>query len=247
MEDEQLNPNITRKERIELRRRERKLEGGDLNKGSRRVLIWVVAVIIIGGSIFGVIKLAGKNNVSVDSGSALYAAVGASDWILGNKSAKTVLVEYSDYQCPACALFYPVVRDLVASNSANIEFVYRNFPLAQHANSRLSAYAVEAAGKQYKFWEMHDLVFTNQSTWSESLTARDIFIGYARTLKLDINQFNKDMDSQEIKDKVEADYQSGIKSGVNSTPSFYLNGKKMAPSNSFDEFRKVIIQSIGSN
>ena len=247
MENERISENLTRKERIELRRQERKTEGNGSKKGSRRFLIWVISVLIIGGSIFGVIKLAGRNNIVVDSGNALSTAVHASDWILGNKNAKTVLVEYSDYQCPACALFNPVVRDFVASNSANIEFVFRNFPLEQHANGRISAYAVEAAGKQGKFWEMHDKIFSNQTAWSESVTARDIFIGYAMTLKLNTDQFKKDLDSQEIKDKVETDYQSGIKSGVSSTPSFYLNGKKMAPPASFDDFKNTIEQSINSN
>lgn len=165
---------------------------------------------------------------------------------MGNKNAKTTLVEYSDYECPACALFYPVVKQIVDQNPDKLVFVYRNFPLPQHQNALSAAYAAEAAGKQGKFWEMHDLLFTNQNTWASqsSTTARDTFIGYATQLGLNIDQFQKDMDSQAVKDKVETDYQSGVKSGVGATPTFYLNGSKMAPPTSLNGFQNTIVQAI---
>jgi len=248
MENGQENQQLSRKERIELRREERRAGSETGGKsGLKRALLWLVVIAIIGGGVYGAVKLAGKNNNHVSDG-ALYAAVGAGDWFEGNKNAKTVLVEYSDYECPACALFYPEVNKIISENSDKIQFVYRNFPLQQHLNATIAAYSAEAAGKQGKFWEMHDKLFTNQNSWAPLTIAdaRNVFIGYATDLKLNTDQFKKDMDSQAVKDKVANDYQTGVKSGVNATPTFYLDGKKMAPPTSLDDFRNTILQSINA-
>lgn len=237
---------LTKKERKELRRQERGLEEADLarKKTIRRVLIWLVSVAIIVGAFWGIVKLAGKTPV-VSEGS-LSKPVDSADNYSGNKDAKTVLVEYSDFQCPACGAFYPIVKQLVADNSSKLKLVYRNFPLQQHANARIAAYAAEAAGKQGKYWEMHDKIFENQNSWSEQTNARDIMIKYTLDLKLNVDQFKKDIDSKEIKDKVDGDYQSGVDSNIDSTPTFFLNGKKMLPPNSFDDFKNQITNAINS-
>jgi protein-disulfide isomerase len=239
--------NLSRKERIELRREERKLgsqkSGG---KTGRRILIWLAVILIVGGGIYGVVKLAGSSSVSNNNG-LLYAAVGASDWVKGNKEAKTVLVEYSDYQCPACALFSSVVKEIVAQNPDKLSFVYRNFPLSEiHRNALVASYAAEAAGKQGKFWEMHDMIFENQAVWSEEIDPRGTFVVYAGELNLNTDKFTIDMNSKDIKDKVDNDYQSGVKSGVNATPTFYLNGKQMSSPTSFDDFKNTIQQAINA-
>ncbi len=130
-----------------------------------------------------------------------------------------------------------------------MELVYRNFPLSQHANAMLAAQAAEAAGKQGKFWEMHDKIFEGQDAWaSQSNTdAQNTFVLYAQSLNLNINQFKKDLDLAEIKAKIEGDYQGGIKSGINATPTFFLNGEKLPPPTSYGDFENAIIQAINAN
>ena len=130
---------------------------------------------------------------------------------------------------------------------AKVRFAYRHFPLPQHKNAKLAATVAEAAGKQSKFWEMHDLIFQNQSAWSEEKNAAILFAKYAQDLGLDLARFQTDIASDEIKAKIENDYQSGVKAGVNSTPSFFLNGKKMDNPRNYDEFKNAIEQTLGQS
>jgi protein-disulfide isomerase len=244
METEQNQENLSRKERIELRRQEKRSgENAGGGKTGRRVLIWLVVLILVGGGIYGAIRFAQKPNPQNNTTGTLTVPISASDWVEGNKNAKTVLVEYSDYECPACGLFYPYVKAIVGANQDKIEFVARNFPLAQHTDAEIAAQAAEAAGKQGKFWEMHDKLFETQADWSEKSNARDIIIGYAQGLGLNVAQFKTDIDSQDIKTKIANDYQGGINSGIDATPTFFLNGQKMNPT-SFDDFTNTIQQTI---
>ena len=128
-----------------------------------------------------------------------------------------------------------------------VRFAYRHFPLPQHKNAKLAATVAEAAGKQGKFWEMHDLIFQNQSDWSEEKNAAVIFAQYAQDLQLDLAKFQTDIASEEIKAKIENDYKSGVKAGVNSTPSFFLNGKKLDNPRNYDEFKNAIEQALGQS
>ena len=123
-------------------------------------------------------------------------------------------------------------------------------PLRQiHPNAQLAAQAAEAVGKQEKFWEMHDMIFENQRTWSNQMRgqAEETFVSYASALNIDIEQFKTDMDSEEVKDKVNNDYQSGIRARVNSTPTFFLNGERIQNPRSYEEFRNIINQALGDN
>ncbi len=163
-------------------------------------------------------------------------------------TAKVTLVEFGDYQCPSCGTYHPLVKQLLKELSGQINFVFRNFPLSQHQNSHISAYAVEAAGKQNKFWEMHDKVYETQNDWSEASIAKatDIFVGYASSLGLNTDQFKKDMAGSEVKKKVDQDYQDGISLGVNATPTFYLEGRKMVLPSSYTEFKNLVTGAISN-
>ncbi|OGF63404.1 hypothetical protein A2926_03960 [Candidatus Giovannonibacteria bacterium RIFCSPLOWO2_01_FULL_44_40] len=168
-------------------------------------------------------------------------AVSEQDWWKGNKNAQIVLIEYSDFQCPACAIYYPLVNKLSEELGDKISFVYRHFPLKQHQNAEPAAWAAEAAGRQGKFWEMHDLIFENQKIWSDQKNAEELFIKYAEALSLDMAKFKEDVGSKEINEKVESDYQSGLRAGVDSTPTFFLNGKRIQNSQNYEEFKNAVL------
>ena len=175
-----------------------------------------------------------------DSSVALPAPVSADDWIKGSPAAKAVLVEYSDFQCPACKYFFSQVKQLESDFGDKIAFVYRYFPLeAIHKYALLSAQAAEAAGKQGKFWEMHDLIFQNQEQWADSGNALDNFVSYAQTLNLDVDKFKSDINSPEITDKIKKMEQSALAADLKGTPTFFLNGNQISPQ-SYGEFKQLI-------
>jgi protein-disulfide isomerase len=198
--------------------------------------------------VFGIIKLASSGNPldkTLNQSTSSVNVVSSSDWMKGNKEAKTVLIEFSDFQCPACGAYYQVVKQLNQEFKDKIQFVYRHFPLRQiHANADLAARSAEAAGKQNKFWEMHDMLFENQNKWSGEKNTKDIFIEYARSLNLDIEKFKNDLDSKEVKAKVENDYQDGVRFGVNATPTFFLNDTKLQNPRSYEEFKTLLEEAI---
>lgn len=153
---------------------------------------------------------------------------------------KAVLVEFGDYECPACGSYYPLIKQLTQDYKDNLSVVFRNFPLTQHQNARPAAYAAEAAGLQGKYWEMHDRLYTTQAAWSESSTASTIFEGYAKSLGLDMDKYKKDVVSSEVKKLVDDDLADGNTLGVDSTPSFYLNGSKLQNPRSYADFQTLV-------
>jgi protein-disulfide isomerase len=148
--------------------------------------------------------------------------VSTNDHVEGNTDAPIELVEYGDYQCPHCGRAYSVVKALQSKLGEQVKFIFRNFPLAKiHEDATLAAIATEAAARQHKFWPMHDILFENQEELS-----REALTGYAKALGLNVDQFSKDLDDPALSEKVEMDFESGIRSGVNATPTFYINGEK---------------------
>lgn len=152
----------------------------------------------------------------------------------GNQEAPVYLVEFSDFECPACGSAFPVVSALLEEYGDRIVFGYRHFPLAQHAFAQMAAEAAEAAGAQGKFWEMHDVLFQNQTDLSDEKIQE-----LATELELDMDQFNEALDMETYKEKVQKDQLFGTQIGVNSTPTFFLNGKKLVLS-SFSELEQHI-------
>ena len=166
----------------------------------------------------------------------LKPAVSVTDHIQGNPDATVTLVEYGDYQCPHCGHAYPIIKKLQRHFGGKLRFVFRNFPLESiHPFAFPAAIATEAAAKQNKFWEMHDAIFENQNNLDEHL-----FQELAKELDIEISQFNEDCSKQEVILKVENDFESGVHSGVNGTPSFFLNGSKYNGANEFDELYEAI-------
>jgi len=153
---------------------------------------------------------------------SLKPSVSNADHAQGNLNADLVIVEYGDYQCPYCGAAYPVLKELMKEFGDQVKFVFRNFPLSEmHQYARPAALAAEAAQLQGKFWEMHDAIYENQEYMNENL-----FSELAEKLGLNVSQFEKDIEKSELAEKVDADFESGIVSGVNGTPSFFINGNK---------------------
>lgn len=148
--------------------------------------------------------------------------VNGNDNITGNAAALIELVEYGDYECPYCGRAYPIVKDIQEQLGKDLKFVFRNFPLAKiHPHAFSAAVATEAAALQNRFWEMHDLIFENQKT----LETEHLFL-FAGELGLDLERFRNDLQQQPLIDKVEKDFESGLRSGVNRTPTFFINEQK---------------------
>jgi protein-disulfide isomerase len=152
----------------------------------------------------------------------LIPAVHSNDHAFGNSGALLELVEYGDYECPYCARAYPIIKDIQERMGSEMKFVFRNFPLSKvHPHAFLAAVATEAAGLQNKFWEMHDIVFEHYRV----LDAENISL-LANAIGLDLERFKNDIQQKALADKVEKDFESGLRSGVNRTPTFFINGKK---------------------
>lgn len=175
-------------------------------------------------------------------------AVSAKDHGKGNAYSRVSLIEYSDLQCPACKAYYPILKQIQNEYGSKILIVYRHFPLNTiHQHSQIAAQASEAAANQGKFWEMHDVLFENQEIWSSQKNPEIVFIEYARKLNLDIARFTRDMNSQETKDRVADDYQSGEKLGVKGTPTFFLAGAQLLSNpQTYEEFTQLIDKALSS-
>lgn len=137
------------------------------------------------------------------------------------------IVEFSDFQCPACLSVQEPLKVILKKYEGKVEFVYRYFPLTSiHKNALMSAQAAEAAGLQGKFWEMHDKLFTTQATWGGVSDPREVFVGYANELGLDKEKFVGDLESQVVREAVNVDLLAATRYQINGTPTFYVNGVK---------------------
>jgi len=152
----------------------------------------------------------------------LTVPVNGKDHVSGYPYAVIEMVEYGDYECPHCGRAYPIIKDIQEQLGSKLKFVFRNFPLSNiHPHSFSASIAAEAAALQHKFWEMHDIIFENQLT----LEAGDLTT-FAYRLGLNVQRFENDIQQKFLADRVEADFESGIRSGVNGTPTFFINGLK---------------------
>lgn len=151
--------------------------------------------------------------------------VSMDDHVKGNPGAKNTFIAYEDYQCPSCAVVDEMLN-AVPNEFTDTKFIYRNFPLIQiHKNAVISAYAAEAAGEQGKFWEMHDLIFKNQSSWSELSSPLEFFAQLAQQAGVgDINKFKTDVSSGKYKERIQKDLVDALSLNLPGTPSMYFNG-----------------------
>ena len=212
------------------------------------IIFSAVCLVILGGLIY----LSNKDKINVDNVTtqtiqAASASDGSiADHVFGNAKSKVVMIEYGDFQCPGCGSAYPVITPLTEKYKDQMAFVFRNFPLTQlHPNAMVAAAAAEAAGLQGKYWEMHNKLYENQSSWNtlSPSTRADFFIGYATNLGLNATTFKNDLTSAAVSQKIGYDQALGRKDGVTGTPTFFVDGKqtsqyvkggKIVPANTTD-------------
>ncbi len=152
----------------------------------------------------------------------LVPPVGPNDHAAGPADAPVTLVEYGDFECPYCGQAYPVVKALQQRLGTRLRFVFRNFPLSEsHPHAEHAAEAAEAAGAQGRFWEMHDVLYEHQRALGDRA-----LIAYATEIGIDAARVERELESGTYADKVRADFRGGVRSGVNGTPTFFINGER---------------------
>lgn len=163
-------------------------------------------------------------------------------------SGAVTLVEYSDYQCPACAYFHPIVKKLKDHFGDRLKVEYRYFPLNSHQYAALAARAAQAAKNQDKFLQMHNMLFENQDRWASAGNPQSIFTGYAKKIGLNLDQFQNDLNAAETQKTVMEERQQGRNMGVDATPTFFINGEKMMQlPQSFEEFKALVEIYMGES
>ena len=200
-----------------------------------------VGIIIVIAIALGAVFLITNNKAAApDSSGSL------TNHVQGTSSTGVTLVEYGDYQCPACGSYYQPLKEALASYQGKVSFQFRNFPLFSiHPNAIAGARAAEAAGKQNKYFEMHDLLYENQSAWTSSSSPYDQFSGYAKQLGLNLTTFETDFKSSKVNNDIQADLKEGTRLSVDSTPTFFLDGAKIStPENSVAGFSKLFDAAI---
>src|SRR5207248_3489461 len=133
------------------------------------------------------------------------------------------------YQCPPCGMLADPINQIENEFKPNVRLIFYNYPLPLHQHARAAACAAEAAGRQGKFWEMHDLLYRQQSNWSKAADVQPLFTSYAGMLGLDLDRFKKDVQSETVKARVDTDQKRGASIGVQNTPTLFLNNKAVPP------------------
>jgi protein-disulfide isomerase len=151
--------------------------------------------------------------------------------VRGNPDAPVTLEEFADFQCPPCGNFAGFGEELLKEYDSRLRIVFRNFPLPLHEHAREAALAAEAAGLQGRFWEMHDVLYREQTNWSKAPNVRELFESYAGTIGLNVDQFRKDMDGEKAKERVDSDRARGDSLGIKLTPTMFINNQPVDPKN----------------
>lgn len=213
-----------------------------------KIILAISAVIIVA---FIVVKSWDKSaETTIKAPTAIPAAtfeIKPNDWVVGNPNANVTLIEYLDFECESCKAYHPLITQLKEEYKDSLQFVVRYFPLPGHKNSRTSAYAVEAAGKQGKFWDMYDILYTKQSEWGEQPVAnQDQFEKYATEAGVNIEQWKKDIVSSEVLKRVDDSFKEAMSLNLQGTPAFFLNGKRIQNPKSYEAFKQLIQAEISN-
>jgi protein-disulfide isomerase len=219
-----------------------------MNKAFMAGMVGVVALMI------GIFALSGgKQTEETGTFEGNPREVQADDKVKGSENPKVTIIEYADFECPACANIYQAIKGAEARFADDLQFVFRHFPLTNiHPNANAAHRAAEAAGNQGKFFEMHDLLYENQAAWSAATAglsttqAIELFEAFAEQLGLDMEQYRADANSTEVFDVILANQASGNQLGIQATPTLFLNGEEIDTPRDSDSFYAQIQEAIDS-
>lgn len=198
--------------------------------------------------IFGGIFWFSKSEKQADNNRSGESAVTTSSHIQGAGNKGVTLIEYGDLECPACGQYYPILKEVKKKFGDDLKFQFRHFPLQIHPQARAAHRAAEAAGRQGKFFEMHDMLYERQQSWAGNSASAQMFESYAEELNLDMAKYRADVASDSINGVINADIAEGQKAGARATPTFVLNGKTIEQNpRSLDDFIKLIEDAMSSS
>ncbi|MGD1003057.1 MAG: thioredoxin domain-containing protein [Minisyncoccia bacterium] len=235
---------------------------GQANKATIWFIVGFIVVVTAGAIIAGAYSSGTASSSNSNTASSTFVAtiapaITATDWTEGNPNAKVSLIEYGDFECPACGEYFPIVEQLVQNYSSTVQFVFRNFPLYTiHPFAGISAQAAEAAGLEggvAKYWAMNGLLYTKQSEWSlnSALTPQQVLSqyldGYAQSLGLDVNTFNNDINATSVMQKIQTDVSGGTTAQIDHTPTFFVNLKQIPNPTSLQDFENTLNAAIASS
>lgn len=212
---------------------------------------FMVVLALVVASLVGVFMLFSQNDETdpADNQAPTNLELTEADHVIGNKDAKVTLIEYGDFQCPACKAIEPDVKKLREEYQDKVRFVFRHFPLTSiHPNAFPASRAAEAAGSVGKFWEMHDLLYQRQDEWSKSNSAQALLRDYARELGISEDQYTNGYNSDATTKRINGDVDSGRNAGATGTPAFFLNGELLDPNpRSYQELKAKIDALLAQN
>lgn len=208
--------------------------------------IGLITLLIIGGAVFFLSKSSptptNPEQINAENSANLIRDFNHK---IATDSAKVNIVEFSDFQCPACKMAEPIRKQILGEYAGKVNFIYRHFPLPQHQNAKNAVSAAEAAGLQGKFWEMHDKLFETQLDWENESNPLPKYLEYARELSLDLTKFNQDYNAKPLQKNMDQDISDGMTLGINSTPTFFVGNAKLPGVPNTAEFKSLIDQELG--
>lgn len=211
---------LTKKQKKELKKLEEQQKAETLKKQKRTKIIGIMLGIIGFIALAWILILIAKdqNRIKIPS-------ISEKDVLIGPKNAKVQIVEYADFECPACAEYPPIIKKILTENKNKASFTYRFFPLTSiHKHAKTSAQAAYASNKQGKFMDMYSLLYKNQASWINLESVDEVFYNYAKALKMDVEKFKKDYKSKDTVQFVSDSENQALNLGLTSTPTFFING-----------------------
>lgn len=204
----------------------------------KRILPFALIVLVLCASLFMALylkrsadstSLKSTRDISIPRSQTSPAKLGANPpYALGAMNAPVMIEEFGDFECPPCGALHPILKAMKAEFGPRLVIVFREFPMMSlHPHAVAAARAAEAAGLQGKFWEMHDLLYENQSEWHEAQDVAPLFEQYAMRINLDLDRFRQDMASQVVDQRIQLDRERGVWIGVQGTPTVFLNGREV--------------------
>ncbi len=213
-----------------------------MEKDKTSTIIFVIVILITAALLFFLfLKKSDSNPNNKNANNDIETGTNPT---IGPEDAPITIIEFSEYQCPYCEQNVEPMKQILEKYPDDIRFIFRDFPLDFHANARPAAYSAEAAGKQGKYFEYHDLLFEMQEDWSELNDATSKFIEYAKILELDIDKFKKDINSKGIKDNVDEDLKYGQSLGITGTPTIYINNNQLVGVQTFEALEEAVLEHL---